>query len=114
VRYLFISAIAGCAIFAFSQWLRVRGETSGLRIRRASRHARILAAIACLLAFLAPIADVVQTFPAIESLEVERRALALADAISRAMNVALASAIFVAPTVFIALALAKRSRERRT
>lgn len=110
MRYLFISAIAVCTLIAFSHWRRVRGETNALRIRRASGRARILAGIACLLAFLAPIATVVQTFAAIESLEVERRALALADGISGAMNVALASAIFVAPTVFIALALAKRSR----
>jgi ABC-type Fe3+ transport system permease subunit len=98
------------ALVAIAQWLRVRTETSALRIRQVSDRARIVAALGCLFAFLALIASVVQAFIAIESLDVEHRATALANGISQAMNSASIGALFVAPTVIIALVLAKKSR----
>jgi hypothetical protein len=113
VHFLFIGAIAACAVSALvatSQWLSVRTETSALRIRQTSNRARIVAALGCLFAFLAPVASVVHAFLAIESFDIEHRATALADGISHAMNSALIAALFVAPTVVIALILAKKSR----
>jgi hypothetical protein len=113
VQFLTIGAIAACAVsalVAISQWLRVRTETSALRVRQVSDRARMVAALGCLFAFLAPVARVVQAFIAIEPRDIEHRATALADGISHAMNSALLGALFVAPTVIIALVLAKKSR----
>jgi len=104
--------VAGASIDIAATWhlLRGRKETSPALIRRISSRARMLAAAAVLVSFVAPVAGVAFAFNSIESVAPEQRAVALAERISESMHDGILGASFAVPSVIIALLLMGRSR----
>ena len=104
--------VAGASIDIVATWhlLRGRKATSPALIRRISRSAKIFAAAAVLVSFVAPVVGVAFAFNSIESVAPEQRAVALAERISEAMQGAILGAIFAVPSLIIVLLLMGRSR----
>ncbi|HET7541366.1 MAG TPA: MotA/TolQ/ExbB proton channel family protein [Polyangiaceae bacterium] len=107
-----ILALAGVTINLAAAWqlLRARGETSPARLRPIGHRVRALAVIALFLGFIAPVVGVVLAFQRVGSVAVERRAIAMAEGISQAMNSALLGFALALPSLIIAIYLMQRTR----